>query len=297
MAQAFRRLGAEVTLVVSRDRVLPRDEPAASRVLGEVFEAEGIDLRYNARAERAWQDGNGIHLVAGDDELVGETLLVAAGRRPNVDGLDLDKASVAYSAKGIQVDDHLRTSQRHIYAAGDCIGRHQFTHYAGWQAVIAVRNALLPGASKGLPERVPWTTFTDPEVAHTGLTEEQARDRLGNEVMTCQWPMEWVDRARAEGDTAGFIKLIHKKDGTLLGATIVAGRAGEMIHEWIAALDRGLKVGDLADVIHVSPTYSTGNWQAAAAFRVEQLLSGTSGRVIRGLARLWGLGIDGHPFE
>ena len=286
MAQAFRRLGAEVTLATSRDRVLPRDDRAASRVLDEVFEAEGIDLRYNARAERAWQDENGIHLIAGGDELVGDALLVAVGRRPNVDGLDLEKAGVAYGDKGIQVDDHLRTSQRHIYAAGDSIGRHQFTHYAGWQAVIAARNALLPAASKGIPERVPWTTFTDPEVAHVGLTEAQARARFGDEVKTHEWPMEQVDRARAEGDTAGFIKLVHKKDGTLLGTTIVAGRAGEMIHEWIVALDRGLKVGDLANAIHVYPTYSTANWQAAAAIRVEQLLSGTSGRVIRGLARI-----------
>ncbi len=286
MAQAFRRLGSQVTLIVSRDRLLPRDGPAASRVLGEVFEAEGIDLRHNTRAEHAWRDENGIHLVAGDDELVGDALLIAAGRRPNVDGLDLEKAGVAYSAKGIQVDDYLRTSQRHIYAAGDCIGSHQFTHYAGWQAFMAVRNALLPGASKGVTDLVPWTTFTDPEVAHIGLTEEQAREKHSDAVMTCQWPMERVDRARVERDTAGFIKLVHKKDGTLLGATVVAERAGEMIHEWIVALDRGLKVGDLANTIHVYPTYSTASMQAAAAIRVEQLLGGTSGKVIRGLARL-----------
>lgn len=286
MAQAFRRLGSQVTLVASRDRVLPRDDPAASRVLGEVFAAEGIDLRYNARAERAWQDEGGIHLVAGGDELLGDALLIAAGRRPNVDGLDLEKAGVAYSAKGIQVDEHLRTSQRHIYAAGDCIGSHQFTHYAGWQAFMAVRNALLPGASKGVTERVPWTTFTDPEVAHIGLLEEQAREKFGDAVMTCQWPMEKVDRARAEGNIAGFLKLIHKKDGTLLGATVVAARAGEMIHEWIVALDRGLKVGDLANTIHIYPTYSTASMQAAVAIRVSQLLRGTSGKVVRRLARL-----------
>jgi pyruvate/2-oxoglutarate dehydrogenase complex dihydrolipoamide dehydrogenase (E3) component len=286
MAQAFRRLGARVTLVSSRERVLPRDDVAASRVLGEVFKAEGIEVRYNARAERAWQDESGIHLVAGDAELVGDALFVAVGRRPNVDGLDLEQAGVAYSAQGIQVDDRLRTSQRHIYAAGDCIGRHQFTHYAGWQAGMAVRNALLPGASKGIPERVPWTTFTDPEVAHVGLTEEQARAEFGDDVVTHEWPMERVDRARSEGDTAGFIKLVHRGDGTLLGATVVAGQAGEIIHEWITALDRGLKVGDVADVIHVYPTYSTANWQAAAAMRVEQLLSGTSGRIVRGLARI-----------
>ncbi len=286
MAQAFRRLGSRVTLVESGERVLSRDEPEASRVLAQVFEAEGIDLRYNARAERVWQDEDGIHLVAGNAQVVGDALLLAAGRRPNVDDLDLDKAGVAYSAKGIQVDDHLHASRRHIYAAGDCTGSHQFTHYAGWQAFLAVRNALLPGASKGVTDLVPWTTFTDPEVAHVGLTEGQARARFGDKVMICEWPMERVDRARAEGDTAGFVKLVHKQDGTLLGTTIVAGRGGEMIHEWIVALDRGLKVGDLANAIHVYPTYSTASMQAAAAVRVEQLLSGTSGRVVRGLARL-----------
>ena len=133
---------------------------------------------------------------------------------------------------------------------------------------------------------MPWTTFTHPEVAHVGLTEPQAREEFGDEVKTCEWPMGKVDRARAEANTAGFIKLVHKKDGTLLGATIVAGRAGEMIHEWIVALERGLKVGDLASAIHVYPTYSTASMQAAGAIRMEQLLSGTTGRIVRGLARL-----------
>ncbi|MFQ5596170.1 MAG: dihydrolipoyl dehydrogenase family protein [Anaerolineae bacterium] len=286
MAQAFRRLGARVTLVEALRRVLPLEDPQASRVLAEVFEAEGIVLRLNAMAERAWQDSDGIHLVAGGEELVGDALLVAIGRRPNVDGLDLERAGVAYTANGIQVDDYLRTTQRHIYAAGDCTGGFQFTHYAGWQAFMAARNALLPGSSTGVTDRVPWATFTDPEVAHVGLNEAQARERFGDAVMICEWPMAQVDRAVAEGDTAGFIKLVHKPDGTLLGATIVAGRAGEMIHEWVVALERGLKVGDMAGIIHVYPTYSTGAMQAAAAIRVANLLSGTSGRVIRGLGRL-----------
>ena len=213
-------------------------------------------------------------------------MLVAVGRRPNVDSLALDQAGVVYSARGIEVDDHLRTSQRHIYAAGDCTGSYQFTHYAGWQAAMAVRNALLPGATKGVSERVPWATFTDPEVAHAGLTEDQARERFGNAVMTCDWPMERVDRARAEGDLAGFLKLVHKKNGTLLGITIVAGQAGEMIHEWIIALERGLKIGDLAQIIHVYPTYSTASMQAAADIRVAQLLDSPSGKVIRRIAHL-----------
>ena len=286
MAQAFRRLGAQVTMIVSREQLLPREEPAASQVLAEVFTAEGIDLRFKARAEKVWQEGEAIHVTAGGEELVGDALLVAAGRRPNVEGLDLERAGVTYSERGIQVDDNLRTSQKHIYAAGDCIGSYQFTHYAGWQAAMAVRNALLPGTSKGVTDQVPWTTFTDPEVARIGMSEAQAREEFGDAMDTFEWPMERVDRARAEGDTAGFMKLVCGKDGTLLGTTIVAGRAGEMIHECIVALDRSLKVGDLADIIHIYPTYSTAIMQAAATIRVEQLLSGTSGRVIRALNRL-----------
>jgi len=285
MAQAFRRLGARVTLVEGESRLLPREEVEASHALAEVFRAEGVELRLGAMAERAWQDEVGIHLVA-DGELVADALLVAIGRRPSVGDLDLEKAGVVYNPKGIQVDEHLRTSQKHIYAAGDCTGGYQFTHYAGWQAFLAVRNALLPGASRGVTDRVPWTTFTDPEVAHVGMTEEQARKKLGDSVATCDWAMKRVDRAQAEADTEGFIKLVHKTDGELLGVTIVAGQAGEMIHEWIVALEHGLKVGDLASAIHVYPTYSTASMQAAAAIRVEQWLSSTQGRVIRRLARL-----------
>jgi pyruvate/2-oxoglutarate dehydrogenase complex dihydrolipoamide dehydrogenase (E3) component len=286
LSQAFRRLGAGVTLVESRDRVLSRDEPAASRVMADVFEAEGIDLRLNTPVEQVWQDENGIHVFAGKDELVGDTLLVATGRRPSVDSLDLEVAGVAYSHAGIGVDDNLRTSQEHIYAAGDCTGSYQFTHYAGWQAAMAVRNALLPGASKGVAEQVPWTTFTDPEVAHVGLTEEQAGERFGDDVLTCWWAMDEVDRARAEGDTQGFVKLVLRQNRTLLGATIVAERAGEMIQEWIVAMDRGLKVGELSNTMHVYPTYSMANMQAAVDVRMEQLMSGVSGRVVHSLARL-----------
>ena len=286
MAQAFRRLGAKITIVEGEERILLRDDPAVSEVLAGVFESEGIDLKLSAKAEHAWQDGNDIHLIAGGDEIVCDNLLVAIGRRPNVDGLDFEKSGVKYSPKGIEVDDHLRTSQSHIYAAGDCIGGYKFAHYAGWQAFMAVRNALLPGAVSGISEYVPWTTFTDPEVAHIGMSEAEAKEEHGDNVMTCNWPMDKVDRARTEGNTTGFIKLVHKKDGALLGATIVAGRAGEMIHEWVLALKNGMKVGDIAEMIHVYPTYSTASMQASADVRVSQLLSGTSGKVIRGLAHL-----------
>lgn len=286
MAQAFRRLGAKVTLLEGGERVLPHDEPMALQIIAEVFTNDGINLRLNTMAERVWQDTAGIHLVVGAEESAVDSLLIAVGRRPNVEGLALEQVGVTYSAKGIKADRYLRTSQPHIYAAGDCTGSYQFTHYAGWQAAMAVRNALLPSATRGETNLVPWTTFTDPEVAHIGLTENEAREKSGSTVMTCEWPMERVDRARTEGETAGFMKLIHRNYGRLLGVTMVATRAGEMIHEWIVALERRLKVGDLANIIHVYPTYPTASMQAAADIRVSQLLSGTSGRLIRSLIHL-----------
>jgi pyruvate/2-oxoglutarate dehydrogenase complex dihydrolipoamide dehydrogenase (E3) component len=286
MSQAFRRLGSNVTMVVSRDRVLPRDESLASNTLAQVFESEGINMHYNVRAESVWQEGDEIHLMAGDNELVGDSLLIATGRRPNVEGLELEKADVAYSAKGIKVNRNLRTSQRNIYAAGDCIGGYQFTHYAAWQGFMAVRNALLPGGSKAVVDFVPWTTFTDPEVAHVGLTEDQARKIYGDSVMTRVWSMDKVDRAKTDSRVFGFIKLVYKKNGALLGATIVSKNAGEAIQEWILALDYGLTINDVANSIHVYPTYSTANMRLAAEVSASRLLSGLYGRIIRGTMRL-----------
>jgi pyruvate/2-oxoglutarate dehydrogenase complex dihydrolipoamide dehydrogenase (E3) component len=267
LAQGFRRLGSEVTVLASRDRLLPRDDPTASRVLGQVFKAEGINVRYKTRVKRAWKEKDGLHVVGGEHTVVGDALLVVAGRRPNVEGLDLEKAGVAYSTRGIQVDDYLRTSQPHIFAAGDSIGSYQFTHYAGWQARVAVRNALFPDKRrKGLRDWVVWATFTDPEIAAAGLTEPQARERFGDDVATVAWPMDKVDRARTDGDTSGMVKVIYKKsDGTPLGATIASERASDLIHEWIYALEFGLKVEDIAGAIHVYPSLSRANVKAGRA--------------------------------
>ena len=286
LAQAFCRLGSSVTLLEAAPRLLLRDDPEAADLLGRQLTGDGVDLRLGAAMQRVWRSADGIHVGLGEEEVVGDALLLSVGRQPNVAELDLENAGVAYSAKGIQVDRYLHTSRHHIFAAGDCVGGYQFTHYAAWQGFMAVRNAFLPGATRAVLDRVPWTTFTDPEVAHVGYTEEQAREKFGEGVMICRWTMDRVDRAIAEGNTSGFVKLVHRPDGTVLGATIVAPRAGEMIHEWSLAIDRDLKLGDVANSIHVYPTYSTSNMQAAAHIRVERVLSGTYGRVIRGLARL-----------
>ncbi len=288
LAQAFRRLGAEVTLIEAASRILLQDEPEASELLSRELTADGIDVLLNSPVEHARQDVDGVHLTAGGKELVGDSVLVAVGRRPSVAGLALEQAGVEYGPQGIQVDQQLRTSQRHIYAAGDCIGGYQFTHYAGWQGFMAVRNALLPGTTRAVLDLVPWATFTDPEVAHAGLTEVQARERFGNRVEVSQWPMQQVDRALTEGDESGFIKLVHQRDGTLLGVTIVNQRAGEMIHEWILALDQRMKIADLVNSLHIDPTYSMGSLQLASQLRLAQLLAGTSGNIIRAWSRIFG---------
>jgi pyruvate/2-oxoglutarate dehydrogenase complex dihydrolipoamide dehydrogenase (E3) component len=286
IAQGFHRLGSNVTLLEGGDRLLPRDDNDASRIIAETFRNEGIDLRLKSNVERTWQDGSGIHLTAGGKEIVCDGVLVAVGRRPNVDGLGLEKAGVKYGKQGIQVDRNLRTSQPHIYAAGDCLGGFQFSHYAGWQGFIAVRNALLPGSSKGITDQVPWTTFTDPEVAHVGMTEDQARQKLSDDVLTNFWPMKRVDRALNEAEATGFLKLVYRKDRKLLGVTIVAAEAGEMVNEWVVAMKHNFKVDELASVIHVYPTYSTASMQASAAVLVKRLLGGLSGEVIKRLAHV-----------
>jgi pyruvate/2-oxoglutarate dehydrogenase complex dihydrolipoamide dehydrogenase (E3) component len=283
MAQAHQRLGADVTVVAGR--LLPKDEPEAREVMHRVFEREGVRFVWG-RAKSARQQDDEIVLATDGEQVRGNLLLIASGRQPTVAGLDLEKAGVAYSEKGIPVDDRQRTNVKHIYAAGDVTGGYQFTHFAGWQAFQATRNALLPGSNSGITDLVPWVTFTDPEVAHVGLTEDQARSKFGESVTAYRWEMNHTDRAICEDDRDGFIKLITKKDGSLLGATVVNARAGETITEFIVAMKHGLKVSDLAGAIHAYPTYSTPVQQLAAEMVTEHTLAGVSGKIIRGISEI-----------
>ncbi len=282
MAQAYQRLGSQVTVVAKQ--LLPKEDPDAQNMMQSLFENEGVRFVHE-QAQSARKDGNSIVIETEHQEARGDLLLIAAGRTPTVEGLELEKAGVQFSQRGIPVDDRLRTNVRHIYAAGDVTGGYQFTHYAGWQAFQAARNALLPGSSSGITELVPWVTFTDPEVAHVGLTEAQARSKLGS-VRVHRWNMDRVDRAVCEGDTAGFMKLITKDDGTILGVTVIAARAGETIMELIIAMKQKLKIKELAGAIHPYPTYSTAVQQMATKIMIEHLLAGASGTIIRGLSRV-----------
>src|SRR5216684_5397653 len=283
MTQAYQRLGAQVSVVA--DRLLPKEEPEVREVMQRVFEREGVRFVWG-RAKSARKEGDEIVVATDREEARGDLLLIASGRKPTVAGLDLEKAGVNYSEKGIPVDDQLRTNVKNIYAAGDVTGGYQFTHFAGWQAFQAARNALLPGSNSGLTDLVPWVTCTDPEVAHVGLTEEQARAKFGENVTVCRWEMSRTDRAICEDDRDGFVKVIARKNGTLLGATVVNGRAGETITEFIVAIKQNTNVSDLAGAIHAYPTYSTAVQQLAADMAIENILSGVSGSIVRGLSKI-----------
>jgi pyruvate/2-oxoglutarate dehydrogenase complex dihydrolipoamide dehydrogenase (E3) component len=283
ITQAYQRLGARVTVVA--ERLLPRDEPEARKVMEDVLQREGVKF-VRGRAKFVRREGEQIVVTTRADEARGDLLLVASGRAPVVDGLDLEKAGVYYSEKGIPVDPELRTNVKHIYAAGDVVGGYQFSHLAAWQAFLAARNALIPGSSKGLTDHVPWVTFTDPEVAHIGLSEEQARQRFGKDVTVGLTDMSHIDRAICEDEQDGFIKVVAKGNGLIVGATIVGSRAGETITEFIIAIERKMKVADLAAPIHAYPTYSSAVEQLAAKMAVARTLSGFSGDAIRWLSKV-----------
>ena len=282
MAQAYGRLGAQVILIDKA--LLPREDPDVADVLQPLLSREGVQF-VAGLVSSVRQPAGEIVAVVNGAEFRGDSLLVAAGRLPNVQGMNLGKAGISYSGQGIAVDDSLRTSVRHIYAAGDCVeGSPQFTHFAGWQAFQAVRNALLPGSSRGFSEDVPRVIYADPEIAQVGLTEAEARERFGGDAQVTQAGLDRVDRAVTDNARAGFIKMVHKGNGRLLGATIVSPRAGEIITEFTLALKHGLKIRDLAEVFHPYPTYSMGVQLPAATAVTDDLLSGTIGKLVRRLA-------------
>ena len=288
LTQAFSRLGSEVTVFERGDRPLSVADPDASAVLREVFEQEGVRFRFGARVERVRERAGTTLVTDRGEDVEGDALLVAVGRRPAVEGLELERAGVEYSSHGIGVNAHLQTTQKHIYACGDVIGSFQFTHYAAWQAAIAVRTMLFPGSSSGVRANVPWTVFTDPEVAHCGLSESEARQRFPREnaVRIARWQLDHLDRAVTDQDLRGFIKVVHRPDGEILGAQIVAARAGEMIHELALAIDRHIKLNELASSIHVYPTYAIGVQQVAAEVRLQSLAASQAVKLARRLARL-----------
>ncbi len=287
MAQAFLRLGARVTVLEALERIIAPLDPEASAALARYLEMEGLEVRTGANVERVSRGVAGtISVRAGGQDLEGDALLVAVGRRPRLDGLNLKQARVECGADPprIHVDGRLRTSQAHIFAAGDVTGGAQFTHYAGWQGFQAARSALLPGGSAGTRATVPSVVFTDPEVGQVGITEAEARAQQ-EPLEVHRWPMERTDRAQTQGATDGFLKLVVKPDGSLLGATAVAGVAGELINELELVREAGFKLPAVASSIHAYPTYGFAIQQLAAQVALAKATSGLKGKLLRRLVR------------
>jgi len=266
MAQAFARLGIRTTVLQKGPGILPRDEPSLVDVLTRKLRDEGVDLRLNVSTDRVTVS-EGRKIVHGSENgeparWEAEELLVAVGRRPNVEGLGLEEVGVKVGKRGVEIDERMRTSVPSIYASGDVAGRYLFTHSAGYEAVRAVRDAFFPGKGK-VTDFVPWCTFTDPELAHAGLTVAEAEQKHGDDAEVYRLDLSHSDRARADNAADGAIVLATVK-GRLVGAHILAPNAGEMIHELALAINEGMKLSEVASLIHVYPTLSTSIGQLAA---------------------------------
>ena len=289
MAQAYRRLGSEVT-VIEAATPLAKDDPEMRRPVLARLAAEGVSLLDQTQLERLESRGGGIRAVFTKDgrsySLDGSHLLVAAGRRPNVEGLNLDDAGIRYDTSGILVNSRLKTSNRRVYAIGDAINGPRFTHIANYHAGLVIRNALfrLPVRTDHLS--IPWVTFTDPELAHVGLTEDGARKKHGDKIQVLRWPYNENDRAQAERQTEGFLKVITTRGGRILGASMVGHNAGELIQMWSLAMQKGIDIKAMASITCPYPSLAEINKRAAVMHFVPKLTSPLPRRILGWLAKL-----------
>ncbi len=269
LAQAFARMGCAVTLIDQSDRVLPREEPEASALVQARLQADGVRLYLGAQISGFAREGDvRVTVLADGSRILGDQLLVATGRLPNLD-LDLEKAGVAYTRAGITVDDQLRTSNRRIYAAGDVIGQAQFTHAADHQARIVLRNALFFGRARVSGLVIPRVTFTSPEVAAVGLSAEDAA-RNPN-LTTYSVGMVETDRGRTDGENEGYCRVFADSKGRIHGAVIVAAQAGELLSPLTLAMTQGVTLGQIAGTIHPYPTRSELIFRVASAWNRTRL--------------------------
>ncbi|PEN14183.1 mercuric reductase [Longibacter salinarum] len=274
MAQAFSRLGTDVTVLDMSDRILQNDDAQLADELRQVLVSEGVRYILDADITSIEQKKGvtSIHADAAGDavDVEADAVLLATGRTANVEQLNLDAAGVNVSRKGITVDDYCRTSQRHIYAVGDVTGRYQFTHMSGHMAKVAVTNALLKVPSKIDAAHVPWVTYTDPELAHVGALPDDL-DEQGVDYETYKFPFSKLDRAITEGETAGWIK-VHAKSltGTILGASVLGAHAGELISSLAVAMRNGVTLRNIGDTIHPYPAWGEGVKRVADQWYVQK---------------------------
>jgi pyruvate/2-oxoglutarate dehydrogenase complex dihydrolipoamide dehydrogenase (E3) component len=294
LAQAFQRLGCQVVLFHQGSHLLNKEDPEAAAIVQQAFVQEGVNLVLNCQLNRveSGAEGKVIHFVSQGEErsIAVDEILVGAGRTPNLEGLNLESIGVQYDAKrGIQVNDYLQTTHPRIYAAGDICMDWKFTHAADAAARIVIKNTLFSplglGRSRLSDLIMPWVTYTDPEIAHVGLYDHQAEQR-GIAARTIKIPLSQVDRAIADGEEEGFIKVLHRQGSDqILGATIVARHAGEMISEVTTAIVHKIGLSQLSSVIHPYPTQAECIKKAADAYR-KTLLTPRTQKLLRLLTKL-----------
>ena len=287
LAQAHQRLGSKVIVLEMFDP-LGKDDPELTKfVLDQVVE-DGVEIRAGVKVVdvQSQRSGISVKIEAGEESetITGTHILVAAGRIPNVEGLNLEAAGIKYSRRGIEVNKGLRTSNKKVYAIGDVAGGLQFTHVANYHAGIVIRNALFRLPVKVNNDIVPWVTYTDPELSHVGFSEQQARERYGK-ISVMRWPYAENDRAQAERKTEGLVKVITSRKGKILGASIVGAHAGELIQPWALAISSGLKIKAMTDMIVPYPTWGEVNKRAAYGFYASSLASPWLRRIIGFLAK------------
>jgi pyruvate/2-oxoglutarate dehydrogenase complex dihydrolipoamide dehydrogenase (E3) component len=292
LAQTFQRLGSQVTLIHRGNHLLDREDPDAAAIVQAQFQREGIDLILGSEPRRVERNAAGkvvyFERDGAVDSVTVDAILLGAGRAPNVEGLNLEAVGVKYDRRGVTVNDYLQTTNPKIYAAGDICLDWKFTHAADSAARIVIQNTLFAPFGKfraklsGLT--MPWVTFTDPEVAHVGLYEREARSR-GVAYETIVVPFDRVDRAITDGETSGFLKVIHRRGSDkILGATLVSRHAGEMIGELTSAIVNNIGLGQLASVIHPYPTQAECIKKAADAYKKTKLTD-TTRRLLKFLNR------------
>ncbi|MDO8944410.1 MAG: NAD(P)/FAD-dependent oxidoreductase, partial [Desulfobacterales bacterium] len=294
IAQAFGRLGSRVTIVEFTDQILGPEDADLAEILKVRLTAEGVQILTGTKALRAERSGSAIRLtVAGaggngpSTFLDADALFVAAGRKPNIAGLGLEAAGVAFTPRGIPTDPRMRTNIRHIYACGDVNGQLPFTHVAGYEAGIALTNAVLHLPRKADYGKIGWCTYTDPEVASIGLNEKRAK-KAGIDYRVVEEPFDRNDRALAEGEAGGKIKLLLSPQGKFLGCQIIGHGAGELIHEWVVMMNGGVNLSSMAGAVHIYPTLSEISKRVAGRPFSEKLFGETTKGILKFLFNLKG---------
>ncbi len=270
MAQAFNRLGSKVTVFEARESILPRDDKELTSVLTDILRSEGIEIRTKEVVKKVQQHDKKVKIItkASDNteqEIIADKLLVAVGRKANVEGMNLEEAGINYSYKGIEVNKYLRTNISNIWACGDCIGDYQFSHISEVEARQVIQNILSPIKSPVNYANEPWATFTDPELAHIGITEQESINcNIAHKVY--KFPLSKLDRAIVEQEEQGLIKIITTPNGKIIGVHILSTNAGELANELLLAMNKNIGLLDLSFIPHIYPTWGYGIQRACDDF-------------------------------